>query len=75
MSSLLKKKYIKEISSWKTKLLRIEMLEFMEWRCPGSAELKSAEGHNQIKDQIQYMVHSLEIVSYFSLLTQSYVYR
>lgn len=47
----------------------------MEWRSSGSAELKSGADHGQIKDQIWYMVHSLEIISYFSLLPQSYVYR
>lgn len=50
------------------------MLEYMEWRSLGSAELNSEADHDQIKDQIQYMVHSLETVSYFSLLTQAYVY-
>lgn len=46
----------------------------MEWRSPSSAELKSVADHDQIKDQIWYMVHYLEIISYFSLLSQSYVY-
>lgn len=46
----------------------------MEWRSLVSAELRSVADRNQVKGQTQYMVHSLEIISYFSLLTQSYVY-
>lgn len=46
----------------------------MEWRSLGSAELKSVADRDQVKGQTQYMAHSLEIISYFSLLTQSYVY-
>lgn len=36
--------------------------------------IKVSNDHDQIKDQIQYIVHSLEIISYFGLLTQLYAY-
>lgn len=45
-----------------------------EWSSLVSVQLRSETHQDQIKAQVQYIVQSLKTVSYFSLLTQSYVY-
>lgn len=45
-----------------------------EWSSLASVQLRSETHQDQIKAQVQYVVQSLKMASYFSLLTQSYVY-